>query len=108
MSVDYLSPSDFVMRPRLWLTLMSRNKSTISFSPPLGYELALKRINREHIDSFDLSNYITGRKKDMIIINGRNIWPQDIEYLAEIQPEVGTGNASAFSVRGRKVTIGLC
>ena len=41
---------------------------------------------------------ITGREKDLIIINGRNIWPQDIEYLAELQPEVRTGDASAFSI----------
>jgi fatty-acyl-CoA synthase len=43
---------------------------------------------------------ITGRQKDLIIINGRNIWPQDMEYLAEQQPEVRTGDASAFSVPG--------
>jgi fatty-acyl-CoA synthase len=43
---------------------------------------------------------ITGREKDLIIINGRNIWPQDLEYLAEQQPEVRTGDASAFSVTG--------
>jgi fatty-acyl-CoA synthase len=41
---------------------------------------------------------ITGREKDLIIINGRNIWPQDLEYVAEVQPEVRTGDASAFSV----------
>jgi fatty-acyl-CoA synthase len=41
---------------------------------------------------------ITGRKKDLIIINGRNIWPQDLEYLAEHQPEVRIGDALAFSV----------
>ena len=41
---------------------------------------------------------ITGRKKDMIIINGRNIWPQDVEYLAEQEPEVRPGDASGFSV----------
>jgi fatty-acyl-CoA synthase len=41
---------------------------------------------------------ITGRKKDLIIINGRNIWPQDVEYLAEQEPEVRPGDASAFSV----------
>jgi fatty-acyl-CoA synthase len=40
---------------------------------------------------------ITGRQKDIIIINGRNIWPQDLEYLAEQQPEVRTGDALAFS-----------
>lgn len=43
---------------------------------------------------------ITGREKDLIIINGRNIWPQDLEYLAEQQPEVRSGNASAISVPG--------
>ena len=42
--------------------------------------------------------FITGREKDMIIINGRNIWPQDLEFLAEQQPEVRTGDASAFAV----------
>ena len=259
VSVDYLSPMDFVMRPRLWLTLMSQNRATVSFSPPVGYELTMNRIRKEHIEALDLSAwrvagvgaepirikplqrfaevlkpcgfdqrafvagygmaetclavsfsplgqglsqdyidpeclaeyqvakpiedkildgtlrarsfvncgeplpgyeiqirnsrgrelperhvgtlfvrgasimpgyfqdaeatgevlspegwlntgdlayrvgrslYITGRKKDMIITNGRNIWPQDLEYTAEIQPEVRTGNASAFSVSG--------
>ena len=41
---------------------------------------------------------ITGRQKDLIIINGRNVWPQDMEYLAEGQTEVRTGDASAFSI----------
>ena len=44
--------------------------------------------------------YITGREKDMIIIKGRNIWPQDLEFMAEQQPEVRTGDASAFSAPG--------
>jgi fatty-acyl-CoA synthase len=44
--------------------------------------------------------FITGREKDMIIINGRNIWPQDLEFTAEQQPEVRTGDASAFSIPG--------
>jgi len=41
---------------------------------------------------------IIGRSKDMIIINGRNIWPQDLEYVAEQQPEVRPGDSSAFAV----------
>ena len=48
----------------------------------------------------DGSLIIIGRSKDMIIINGRNIWPQDLEYLAEQQPEVRPGDSSAFSVTG--------
>lgn len=41
---------------------------------------------------------ITGREKDLIIINGKNIWPQDLEYLAEQQPEIRVGGSLAFSV----------
>lgn len=255
ISVDYLSTRDFGMRPRIWLTLMSRNKTTVSFSPPFGYELCAQRIRSADVEKFDLSNWrvagvgaepirpealarfaevlrpcgfdaraflacygmaecslavsfaplgcgiqldhidaqqlaekqkavpvalngakvrtfvncgpplpgyeaevrngkggvlperqvgtlfvrgpsvmsgyfgeeeltrevlsesgwlntgdlaymagddivVTGREKDMIIINGRNIWPQDLEYLAESQPEVRSGDASAFSVPG--------
>jgi len=43
---------------------------------------------------------ITGRKKDLIIINGRNIWPQDIEFLVEQQPEIRSRDAAAFSIPG--------
>ncbi|MEM6579866.1 MAG: fatty acyl-AMP ligase [Pseudomonadota bacterium] len=41
---------------------------------------------------------ITGRKKDLIIIHGRNIWPQDLEHIAENEPEVRSGDAVAFSI----------
>jgi fatty-acyl-CoA synthase len=44
--------------------------------------------------------HITGRAKDLLIINGRNIWPQDIELLAEQQPEVRPTDTSAFSIAG--------
>lgn len=40
---------------------------------------------------------ITGRQKDLIIIRGRNIWPQDIEHIAETQPEVRSSGAVAFA-----------
>jgi fatty-acyl-CoA synthase len=257
ISVDYLNTRDFAMRPRLWLKLMSKNRGTLSFSPPFGYELTARRVRNDEVDKLDLSAWriagvgaepirteplkhfadllapsgfdrrsfvasygmaecslavsfaplgqgadvdyidgtalaeeqkarplhpnqssksmrtnaftncgaplpgyevevrdaggqvlperhcgtlyvrgpsvmsgyfgdfkatrevlspdgwlntgdlayrvgngivITGREKDLIIINGRNIWPQDLEYLAERQPEVRTGDASAFSV----------
>jgi fatty-acyl-CoA synthase len=260
ITVDYLNTRDFAMRPRLWLTLMSQNQATLSFSPPFGYELAARRVRETEVDNFDLSAwriagvgaetirteslemfadllvpsgfdrrsfvpcygmaecslavsfaplgqgvdvdhvngdaladeqkalplhptrnngtatstpftncgallpgfdaevrddqgrvlperccgtlfvrgpsvmsgyfgdlkatrevlspdgwlntgdlayrvgnsfFITGRAKDLIIINGRNIWPQDLEFLAEKQPEVRTGDASAFSIPGQ-------
>jgi fatty-acyl-CoA synthase len=258
VTVDYLRTRDFAMRPRLWLSLITKNKATISFSPPFGFELCMQRLREGDLDKYDLSSWrvagvgaetiraqplldfaeklapsgfntgaflacygmaecalavsfsplgqgiqvdevesetlarsqrafpalkpctqamnakefvkcgfalpdhsvevrdargntlpdrhvgtlfvkgpsvmsgyfgeeeltreilstdgwlntgdlayiadqsvvITGRQKDLIIINGRNIWPQDLEYLAENQPEVRTGDASAFSVGG--------
>ncbi|MBK6741404.1 MAG: fatty acyl-AMP ligase [Haliea sp.] len=47
---------------------------------------------------------ITGRKKDLIIIHGRNIWPQDLEHVAETQPEVRSGDAVAFSAPTARAT----
>ena len=44
------------------------------------------------------SLHITGRAKDLMIIKGRNIWPQDLEHVAEQQPEVRPTDASAFSI----------
>lgn len=44
--------------------------------------------------------YITGRRKDLIIVRGRNIWPQDIEYLAECQPDIRPGDVIAFLIPG--------
>jgi fatty-acyl-CoA synthase len=257
VSVDYLKTRDFGMRPRLWLSLISQNRATVSFGPPFGYELCVQRLREDTANHFDLKSWrlagvgaetirpeplarfadmlapsgfnpsaftacygmaecslavsfsaleqgiqldpvdpelladeqraepirkvslhtsgktknfvtcgfplpgfevevrnseghamperhvgtlfvrgpsvmsgyfgeealtrevlsaegwlntgdlayiadgsvvITGRQKDLIIINGRNIWPQDLEYIAESQPEVRTGDASAFSV----------
>jgi fatty-acyl-CoA synthase len=256
VSVDYLKTRDFGMRPRLWLSIISQNRATVSFGPPFGYELCVQRLREETAGDYDLSSWrlagvgaetirpeplarfaemlapsrfnpaafsacygmaecslavsfspldtgiqldavqpepladdqaavpapagsgakvknfvkcgfplpgfdmeirspegrclperrvgtlfvrgpsvmsgyfgedaltrevlsrdgwlntgdlayvvdgslvITGRQKDLIIINGRNIWPQDLEYIAESQPEVRTGDASAFSVTG--------
>lgn len=47
---------------------------------------------------FEGDLYLTGRRKDIIIVNGRNIRAQDMEALAEEQPEVRMGDASAFEV----------
>ncbi len=41
---------------------------------------------------------ITGRAKDLILHNGRNIWPQDIEWAAEKYSELKSGDVAAFAV----------
>jgi fatty-acyl-CoA synthase len=41
---------------------------------------------------------ITGRAKDLIIVNGRNIWPQDLEWTAEAEaPNLRSGDVAVFS-----------
>ena len=42
--------------------------------------------------------FIVGRAKDMIIINGKNHWPQDIEWAVEQLPGFHQGDIAAFSL----------
>jgi fatty-acyl-CoA synthase len=42
--------------------------------------------------------YVVGRAKDMIIINGKNHWPQDIEWAVEQLPGFKQGDIAAFSI----------
>jgi fatty-acyl-CoA synthase len=44
--------------------------------------------------------FIVGRAKDMIIINGRNHWPQDIEWAVEQLPGFKSGDSAAFAITG--------
>jgi fatty-acyl-CoA synthase len=42
---------------------------------------------------------VTGRAKDLIIVNGRNIWPQDLEWTAEAEAaNLRSGDVAVFSV----------
>jgi fatty-acyl-CoA synthase len=43
---------------------------------------------------------VTGRAKDMILHNGRNIWPQDIEWAVEKLDNLRGGDVAAFAVDG--------
>jgi acyl-CoA synthetase (AMP-forming)/AMP-acid ligase II len=42
--------------------------------------------------------YVAGRKKDLIIVGGKNVYPQDLELLAMQVPGVHAGRVSAFGV----------
>lgn len=42
--------------------------------------------------------YITGRQKDLIIVGGKNVYPQDIENLINDVPGVHPGRTVAFGV----------
>ncbi|MEQ1538260.1 MAG: fatty acyl-AMP ligase [Sphingorhabdus sp.] len=42
--------------------------------------------------------FVVGSAKDMIIINGKNHWPQDIEWAVEQLPGFKAGDIAAFSI----------
>jgi acyl-CoA synthetase (AMP-forming)/AMP-acid ligase II len=42
--------------------------------------------------------YVTGRKKEMIIVGGKNVYPMDLEELAMTVPGVHAGRVVAFGV----------
>jgi len=42
--------------------------------------------------------YITGRKKDLIIVGGKNIYPQDLEAIANTLPGLVPGRSTAFGM----------
>ncbi|QVW26081.1 fatty acyl-AMP ligase [Pseudomonas hormoni] len=76
------------------------------FNDPQSTQAALKD---DWLDTGDLGYlsqgelHITGRRKDLLIVRGRNIWPQDIEYLVESEPELRPGDAIVFVVPGDDV-----
>ena len=47
--------------------------------------------------------YVTGRKKDLIIVGGKNIYPRDLEELIYEIPGVHPGRAAVFGVFNEKL-----
>ncbi|HBS35549.1 MAG TPA: fatty acyl-AMP ligase [Parvularcula sp.] len=77
-------------------------------------EATARLYDGEWLDTGDMGYFlngeivITGRAKDLIIINGRNIWPQDIEWAVEKVDGVRQGGVAAFSVddgSGEKIVV---
>ena len=73
----------------------------------LGQPEETRRVLSEDgwLDTGDLGYFtngqivITGRAKDLIIVNGRNIWPQDLEWTAETEcAALRSGDVAVLSV----------
>ncbi|MBK1670370.1 hypothetical protein CKO28_20305 [Rhodovibrio sodomensis] len=74
MSVDYLAPEAFALRPTLWLELISANRGTVAFSPTFGYELCTRRARG--LKELDLSSWrIAG-------VGGERVRPETLEAFA--------------------------
>ncbi len=49
---------------------------------------------------FDGELFVTGRLKDLVVVDGRNHYPQDIEQTVEEHPAVRPHSAAAFAIDG--------
>ena len=66
-TIDLLPTTAFVRRPFLWLSLITQNRGTISYSPTFGYELCARRAETASLDGIDLSTWrVAGIGGDMI------------------------------------------
>ena len=71
------------MRPRQWLSLMTKTRATISFAPSFGYDLCARRVRSKDVETYDLSNWrVAG-------IGAEMIRPQTLEYFAEMMEPAG-------------------
>jgi fatty-acyl-CoA synthase len=84
----------FVRGPSLMLGYFGAPEETARVLSPDGW-----------LDTGDLGYLIdgqvviTGRAKDLVIVNGRNLWPQDLEWGAEAEmPGLRSGDIAVFSV----------
>lgn len=80
LSVDYLGTREFAMRPRLWLSLISQNKATISFSPPFGFALCARRLRDSDLGRYDLAHWrVAGVGAEMIRAGWLNEFAQRLK-----------------------------
>jgi fatty-acyl-CoA synthase len=97
MSADFMTTRDFVLRPGIWLELISRNRGTLTYSPSFAYDLAARRA-REGSD-LDLSSLrIAGIGGDIIKIANLQHFAKTFEPYGfrsdSFQPSYGMAEAA--------------
>lgn len=113
LSVDYLPTCDFALRPLQWLRLISRNRCTIAFAPPFGYELCARRIRDADLRQLDLSSWrVAGVGAEMLRASAFNNFATKMATAgfdsAAFLPCYGLAEASlaaTFSELGRGLDV---
>jgi amino acid adenylation domain-containing protein len=76
---------------------LEETEATFSACLSTGEGAFLRTGDLGFLDNGEL--FITGRAKDLIIIRGRNLYPQDIELTVECShPSLRSGSGAAFSI----------
>ncbi len=101
-SVDLLAPRDFARRPLQWLSLISRRRATITYSPSFGYDLVVRRTQTKPFGDIDLSSLrLAGVGADMI-------QPAVLNRFADTFAAVGFDRRAVFASYGMaEVCVGL-
>ena len=92
-----LSPATFLQDPARWLQAVTEHRATITGGPNFAFDYCVRAVPEEQRRQFD----VTGRLKDLIIIRGRNIYPQDVELAVErVIPFARANSVAAFALEG--------
>lgn len=113
LTVDFLATSDFVRRPLMWLRLITEHKSTLTYSPSFGYDLAAKRAARAEPGAIDLSNLrVAGIGGDMVRPEALNAFAEAFEPMGfdknAFAPSYGMAEATlaiSFPELGAPISI---
>ncbi|MFO7586422.1 MAG: AMP-binding protein [Anaerolineales bacterium] len=87
------------------IALQSDCMLTAYYNRPDATEAALRDgwyLTGDYGYSLDGEIFVSGRKKDMIIVGGKNVYPQDLESLAYEVPGIHAGRAVAFGIEDEK------
>jgi acyl-CoA synthetase (AMP-forming)/AMP-acid ligase II len=57
-SIALISPTSFLLRPVLWLEMITRYRAHMSTAPNFGYDLCLRRVTAEQRTRLDLSSWL--------------------------------------------------
>ncbi|HEY9693240.1 MAG TPA: amino acid adenylation domain-containing protein [Oculatellaceae cyanobacterium] len=80
-----------------WQRVEETNNTFFAYTSDTQEGAFLRTGDLGFLDNGEL--FVTGRAKDLIIIRGRNLYPQDIEFTAErSHPSLRAGSVAAFAV----------
>jgi len=80
----------------LWIRGSSVMQKYLDADAPRGANAFLDTGDLGYLHDGEI--FVSGRAKDLVLVRGRNIWLQDIEWLAERVPPLVAGDTAAIAV----------
>lgn len=102
MQINLMPTDQFVRRPLLWTTFLSRKKATLTASPNFGYRHYLKVLGDRQVEAIDLSTV-------RLILNGAEPISVELcdEFMTRLAP-AGLARNAMYPVYGlAEATVGM-